>query len=316
MSKYRPSFPALARELMLTDGGIETYLMYIDGIELEEFSSFHLLDDPNHRQAIHQYYCNHAEIARRYGVNFILTSLTYRASSDWGDKLGYSKAGLAEMNHKAIALLREVADIYEGPDSKMIIGGCVGPRGDAYSLNLTMSASEAQGYHSVQIQTLKDADVDMINGLTLNNVDEAIGIARAAKALDMPVDIGFSLEQDGRLQTGQPLSEAIMQVDAETDGAPVYFTLNCAHPNDFRSALAHEPWMSRLVGLRANASDMSHGALCKLNYLDDGDPVDLGFQYGMLARNYPDFNMFGGCCGTDHRHLEEICKAVVNVRRA
>ena len=185
MAKYRENLPQLNGGLFLTDGGTETYLIYKRGLELPHFSAFYLLDDPKGYEEVRQYFTNFAAIAKKYRKGLILCSINYRASSDWGTLLGYSKRGLANMNHKAIEMLREVADEFESDSSKMVISGCIGPRGDAYELNRKMSAEEAEQYHAEQIQTLSDADVDMVTGLTLNNASEAIGIARAAKSAEM-----------------------------------------------------------------------------------------------------------------------------------
>ncbi len=311
MGKYREHLPQLDGGLFLTDGGTETYLMYKKGLELPHFSSFHHLNDPNGYEEIRQYFRNHAAVAQKYRAGFILCSINYRASSDWGALLGYSKSELADMNHKAINMLRDVADEYESDASKMVISGCVGPRGDAYKLDKKMSAEEAQQYHSEQVQTLGDADVDMISGLTLNNANEAIGIARAAKSADIPVVISFTIESGGKLRTGETLGEAIDLVDAETDNAPAYYMLNCAHPLDYEGALEDAPWMARLRGIRPNASSKSHGLLCELGRLDEGNPVELGRQLGALSRRFSHINVFGGCCGTDYVHVEEICKNVL-----
>jgi S-methylmethionine-dependent homocysteine/selenocysteine methylase len=313
MGKYRKQLPQLSGEIFLTDGGTETYLMYKRGLELPHFSAFHLLDDPKGYEEVRQYFTNYAVVAKKYRKGLILCSINYRASSDWGTLLGYSKSGLASINHKAIGMLREVADEFESDSSKMVISGGIGPRDDAYELNRKMSAEEAEQYHAEQIQTLGDADVDMVTGLTLNNASEAIGIARAAKSAEIPVVISFTVETDGKLSSGQTLKDAISLVDAETDNAPAYYMLNCAHPLDYESALEDAPWMKRLRGIRPNASSKSHGELCELGRLDEGDPVELGQQIGELSRRFGHINVFGGCCGTDHVHVEEICKRVLAV---
>ena len=315
MGKYRNQLPQLSGEIFLTDGGTETYLIYKRGLELPHFSAFHLLDEPKGYEEVRQYFTNYAAIAKKYRKGLILCSINYRASSDWGALLGYSKSGLADMNHKAIEMLREVANEYESESSKMVISGCIGPRGDAYELNRKMSAEEAEQYHAEQIQTLGDADLDMVTGLTLNNASEAIGIARAAKSAEIPVVISFSVETDGKLASGQTLKDAISLVDAETDNAPAYYMLNCAHPFDYESALEDAPWMKRLRGIRPNASSKSHGQLCELGRLDEGDAVRLGQQIGELSRRFSHINVFGGCCGTDHVHVEEICKCVLAVQQ-
>ncbi len=313
MSKYRIALPQLSGEIFLTDGGIETDLIYSRGFELPCFASFHLLNSEKGYEALRDYYRTHAAIAHKYGIGFILEAPTYRSSSDWGKELGYSEIELAAINHKAIDLMRKLRDEYETETGKIVISGCIGPREDAYLPNGSMTPDEAQEYHREQIKTLDDAGVDMICAMTLNEPDEAIGITRAAQSLGIPAVISYSLETDGNLLDGRSLEDAINSVDAATDNATAYYMINCAHPTHFESTLKDEPWTHRIRGIRANASSKSHPELWQSDKLEDGDPVELGQQNAQLARSFKHLNVFGGCCGTDHRHVEEICKSVLAV---
>jgi S-methylmethionine-dependent homocysteine/selenocysteine methylase len=151
--------------------------------------------------------------------------------------------------------------------------------------------------------------VDLVSGLTMTYAEEAIGIVSAASAAGVPATVSFTVETDGRLPSGQPLQQAIEQVDAETDGAAAYFMVNCAHPTHFADVLdAGAPALERIRGLRANASTMSHAELDQAEELDDGDPVDLARRYAELRQRLPNLTVVGGCCGTDHRHIREICR--------
>ncbi len=311
MSKYRNQLPQMSGDIFITDGGTETDLIYSRGFELPCFASYHLLNDPEGYAAITDYFRKHAEIASRYGVGFILDSLTYRASSDWSEELGYTRDELAAMNHKAIDLLRDVGKEYESESTRMVLSGCLGPREDAYMPNGLMSPEEAEQYHIEQITTLGEAGVDMITALTLNEADEAIGITRAAISLNIPVVISFSLEIDGTLLNGGLLKDAIKKVDEATDNGPAYYMINCAHPTHFNFIFDDENWVKRIRGIRANASCKSHAELNNSDTLEYGNPVELGLQNAELAKKFKHINVFGGCCGTNHRHVEEICKAVV-----
>ena len=302
----------MSGDIFITDGGTETDLIYSRGFELPCFASYHLLNEPEGYAAIKDYYRKHAEVANRYGVGFILDSLTYRASSDWSEELGYNKEELAAMNHKAIDLLRDVGNEYESESTRMVLSGCLGPREDAYMPNGRMSPNEAEQYHIEQITTLVEAGVDMITALTLNEVDEAIGITRAAMSVNIPVVISFSLETDGALLNGGLLKDAIKEIDAATDNGPAYYMINCAHPTHFDFIFDDEDWAKRIRGIRANASCKSHTELNNSETLEDGDPIELGGQYAELANRFKQLNVFGGCCGTDHRHVEEICKSVIS----
>jgi S-methylmethionine-dependent homocysteine/selenocysteine methylase len=312
MPKYRSNLPLLSGKLFLTDGGLETTLIFHDGIELPHFAAFDLLKTLEGVQTLRRYYARHAAIAEANGLGFILESPTWRASADWGEKLGYSAADLAAINRRAIALMVDLREGCESPGSPMVISGCVGPRGDGYDPGRTMSADEAEAYHTAQIGTFATSEADLVTAITMTNAEEAIGIARAAARARMPVAISFTLETDGRLPTGQNLNEAIATVDTATGAAPLYYMINCAHPTHFAHVLASgEPWLERVHGLRANASKRSHAELDAAPEIDAGDPIELGAEYRALLRRLPRINVLGGCCGTDHRHVQAICAACV-----
>ncbi len=315
MGKYRNRLPQLGSDLFLTDGGLETTLIFCEGFKLPYFAAFDLLKDERGRDELRKYYERYIDIARSGGSGFILESPTWRASSDWGHKLGYSALALASVNEDAIGLMKHLRDAHETEQMAMVISGCVGPRGDGYDPGVAMEPDEAETYHAVQINALSAAGADMVTGLTMTNVAEAIGIARAAHRAAMPVVISFTVETDGHLPTGQSLRAAIDAVDEATGDGPAYYMINCAHPTHFAVTLAEGgAWLARIRGVRANASLRSHAELDEASELDAGDPFELGRQYRDLVRKYPHINVLGGCCGTDHRHLQCIsdeCKAAL-----
>ncbi len=308
---HRAQLPQLEGDLFLTDGGIETDLIFNQGLDLPAFAAFDLLKDEAGTEALRAYYAPYAELAREQGVGFVLESPTWRASPGWAAQIGYSEQELEEMNRKAIALMSELRGRF-GNGAPIVISGCVGPQGDGYDPALMLTADAAQDYHATQIETFRDTEADMITAITMTYADEAIGIARAAKQAGLPAAISFTLETDGRLPSGQALGEAIEKVDDETGAAPAYYMINCAHPTHFDSVLDPEArWASRLRGLRANASTLSHAELDEADELDAGDPADLGARYAALRKLLPDLNVLGGCCGTDRRHVAEICSATM-----
>jgi S-methylmethionine-dependent homocysteine/selenocysteine methylase len=314
MTQYKNNLPQLSRDLFLTDGGLETTLIFHEGLDLPDFAAFDLLKDDGGYQALQNYFHTYATLARNYQVGLILESSTWRANPDWGTKLGYSSAALAEMNRKAIALLHDIRQEYETEQTRMVISGCVGPRGDGYIPTDAMTADAAADYHRPQIETFHAAGADLVTAMTMNYVEEVIGITRAAKAVGMPVVIAFTVETDGKLPTGQTLKDAIAQVDQATNHYPVYYMINCTHPTHFADALVTgESWLERIRGIRANASTKSHAELNESDSLDDGNPAELGSQYHELLNKLPSINVLGGCCGTDHRHVEAICKACLPV---
>jgi len=315
MSLDRSPLPQLGGGLFLTDGGIETTLIFHEGLALPYFAAFDLLKSAAGTAALYSYYERYASMARACGRGFVLESPTWRASRDWGDKLGYSAAALAAANGKAIALMARLRDAFAGAGSAMVVSGCVGPRGDGYDPGLVMGADEAGDYHRAQIAAFAQAGVDMVTAITMTNANEAVGVARAAAAAGLPVAISFTLETDGRLPTGQGLAEAIEAVDQATGQAPSYYMINCAHPTHFGGVLfsdraSDRTWLQRIRGLRANASRLSHAELNEARDLDAGDPAEFGEQYRALLARHPQINVLGGCCGTDHRHLGAICEAL------
>ena len=307
MTEFRNSLPQLDGGLFLTDGSIETALIFHEGIDLPNFATFDLLREIDGKEALRKQFSSYAAIARDHGVGFVLESPTWRANSDWGDKMGYSKAALGAVNEEAVSLLMEVRKDYQNEATPVVISGGLGPRGDGYVAGELMDADQAQQYHAPQIAALCRAGADLIGAMTMTNTGEAIGVTRAAMAEDMPVMISFTVETDGVLPTGQSLKEAIAEVDAATDNAPVYYMINCAHPTHFQHLLdSDEDWLLRIRGISANASCKSHAELDESVELDDGNPVELAEQFRDIRRRQKHINVLGGCCGTDPRHIDQI----------
>ncbi len=303
---YRSGLPQLGDELFLTDGGIETTLIFHHGLDLPAFASFVLLRDEGGTDELRRYYLPYVELAREAGVGFVLESPTWRASPRWAAELGVSEQELDELNRKAIALMEELRDEAGGA---AVISGCIGPQDDGYNPTTRLTAAEARDYHATQIATFADTAADMVTAMTITYADEAIGIALAGRDAGIPVAISFTLETDGRLPSGQGLGEAIAEVDEATDAAPAYYMINCAHPSHFEAVL--EPaaaWRDRIVALRANASTKSHAELDEAEDLDEGDPVDLAARYAAVRDKLPRLTVLGGCCGTDDRHVAEIVR--------
>ncbi|WP_428648185.1 homocysteine S-methyltransferase family protein [Roseibium sp.] len=297
--------------LYLSEGGTETEILYRHGHDLREFAMFELLDRPAAVSDLRDMYRRYLDTAAEFGFGALMAGLDYRASPDWGTKLGYSLAALAEFQHRCIGFLRDVAKPYEGQLPAIRICGCSGPRGDAYALNREITAEAAEEYHSVQLQTLKDCGVDLVWAATFNNVPEAVGISRAAHRIGLPVTVSFTLDSSSRLKSGPSLKQAIEATDAEAGEAkPDFYGINCSHPVEFEPALEPGNWISRVRSLRPNAAKMEKVALCKLGHIEEGDPVELGQLMGDLARRYPHIDMWGGCCGSWDRHLREIARFV------
>lgn len=310
MSKYRSSLPQLGDRLFLTDSGLETTLIFHDGIALPCFAAFLLLDEPAGHERLRAYYARHALMARVHRAGLVLEAPTWRANPDWGERLGYDATRLRETSLAAIRMLVEIRDLYESTATPVVISGNIGPRGDGYAPSTRMSPSQARDYHLPQVRAFAGSAADMVSAFTINYIDEAIGIVMAARECGLPVVISFTVETDGTLPSGESLQEAIEATDTATAGYPAYYMINCAHPDHFMGALSGEVWCRRIRGLRANASRRSHAELDDSQDLDIGDPRELAQLHGRLKGMMPWLTVVGGCCGTDHRHVESIYRAM------
>lgn len=295
----------------LTEGGQETELMYKHGHELPEFVMYPLLDDAAAVADLTDMYTRYLTVAAEHGLVPLMGGLDYRASPDWAAKIGISPEGLVEYQLRSIAFLREVARPFEERLPTILVAGVVGPRGDAYGQDHTITADEAETYHRVQLATLKQAEVDLVSAMTFNNIPEAVGVARAAASVGLPLSMSFMVDPAGRLTTGPTLREAVEAVDDQAgDARPDFYGINCSHPDEFMPALADGSWLERVRSLRPNAAMADKQALCTIGHLEAGDPAALGAQVGTLARRLPHIDIFGGCCGTWDDHLHAIARAL------
>ncbi len=292
------------RRFFLSDGGLETFMIFDKGYDLPCFSAAVLLDTDEGKADLTAYFESFIGIARDSGRGFVMDAPTWRAGTAWAGPLGQPLMEVMETNRRAVAFVSELRSKHETEDLPILINGLVGPAGDAYAADTRLAAQDALLVHAPQVHALGKAGVDMISAMTLTYAGEAIGIVQAAQEIDIPVVVAFTLETDGCLPSGQPLGEAIAEVDAATNNGPVYYMINCAHPDHFREVLdANAAWMLRIGGIRSNASRMSHAELDEADVLDDGDPVELGQLNAELLTLLPNIRVIGGCCGTDHRHV-------------
>jgi S-methylmethionine-dependent homocysteine/selenocysteine methylase len=305
------SLPQLSGDrVFLTDGGLETSLIFHHGLELPYFASFTLLEDDRGRAALRDYFSRFLTVAGERDAGFILDTATWRSNPDWGALLGYDAGALDRVNRAAVEFARELRAQHGGKPGQVLVNGVVGPRGDGYVADSQMPAADAHEYHTAQVGSFAAAGADMVSAITMTYVEEPIGIARAAAEAGIPAVISFTVETDGRLPSGQALGDAIAHVDFETGGSVAYFMVNCAHPSHFEHVLeGGGAWLGRIAGLRANASPLSHAELDEAEELDEGDPDALGAGYRALGTHLRNVNVLGGCCGTDHRHVAAIAAA-------
>ena len=296
----------------LTDGGLETDMIFTKNIDLPHFAAFPLLDNPKHMNTLQMYYSAYLDVAKKNGTGYILESPTWRANKDWGFKLGYNEQDLFRVNQKAIQCLKELKEIYKNDICDIFISGLIGPRGDGYTIDTKMTALEAHSYHLLQIKAFKKAEVDMVSAITLTYTEEAIGATLAAKENNLPIVISLTVETDGKMPNGDSLEKAIYQIDKATSDYPLYYMINCAHPSHFIDVIrTQNNWTSRIKGIRANASCKSHAELDEATELDAGNVDELGQWHAILNKYLPGLSVYGGCCGTDASHIESICKHIL-----
>jgi len=316
MPKYRTALPQLDEaSFFLTDGGLETSLIFHEGIDLPHFAACDLLRSAEGTDVLRSYFNRHAAIATRLGVGFILDTATWRANPDWTDRLGYGPDDFERVNRASVRLAEKVRRVWETEHSPIVISAVVGPRGGGRFADDRQTAQQASDYHSWQIDLFADTEADYVSGVTLDYSDEAIGMTRAAKAAGMPIVVSFTVGADGRLASGESVAEAIAAVDADSGWYPAYFAINCAHPTRLRDELLEsETVLQRVRGVRANTALATRAEIEASDTLDDGDPDELGRQLRRLREHLPQLTVLGGCCGTDVRHLEAIGRYCASAR--
>ena len=306
MKPYRTHLPQLDGGLYLTDAGLETDLIFNKGVNIQEFAAHTLLDSELGRRAMKDYFDPFLQFAKQHRTGFILDCPTWKAHRHWADSLSVTPESLQQTTNRAVAFMDEIRQPHIDTTYPIVLNGLIGPKGDAYHPESLISTDEAVDYHAEQLGWLALTAVDMVTAMTLTQSAEAVGMVKAAKAVDIPIVISFTVETDGSLPTGQPLSEAVRFVDWATESGPAYYMVNCAHPDHFDHVLKPGDWLQRIRGIRCNASRCSHAELDACETLDDGDPVELALQYQSLVKRMPWINVVGGCCGSDFRHVSAI----------
>jgi S-methylmethionine-dependent homocysteine/selenocysteine methylase len=290
----------------LADAGLETSMIFHEGFDLPCFASFVLLDTDTGRAALTRWFDRFAALATDAGTGLVLDTVTWRANMGWAAALNLDAEGIAGVNARAAAFAQGLRDRYAGQGLPVAVNGVVGPSGDGYAPGQVLTPDEAEALHRTQVAALAAAGVDLLSAITMTHTGEAIGVARAAQAAGLAHAISFTVETDGCLPSGQPLHEALAEVEAATGATPAFYMVNCAHPTHFARELTG-PLRDRIGGIRANASRLSHAELDVAEALDDGDPTEFGFFYGAFARYLPKLRVVGGCCGSDHRHVGAVC---------
>jgi S-methylmethionine-dependent homocysteine/selenocysteine methylase len=291
----------------LTDGGLETDLIFNDGCELPLFSAFVLLANEQGRTVLRRYFDRYLDIAEASVRGFVLDTATWRANAGWADRHGLTADDIRRINVEAVRFAREIRASRSWSD-RILVNGNIGPTGDGYAPDRILTPDAAEALHRPQLEAFAAEGVDIAIALTMTHVGEAVGVARLAQELKIPLGLSFTVETDGRLPDGMALNTAIAATDEATGGSPLFYGVNCAHPSHFLGELKGS-WIDRISVVRANASTLSHKELDEATELDDGDPEDFGRLYEELGRVLPNLRIVGGCCGSDCRHVAAAARA-------
>ncbi len=304
----------------LTLGGTETFLIFQKGIPLREFCAFEVFEnEPAFRMLEKEFLRPTADAALEYGYGLLADCMVWRASPDYVVKLGYARDAVARLNAVAVERMRGFVERWRSDrgvapdDAPIVLMGELGPRGDGYRIQdgAPISPDYAQAYHAYQMGALAVAGADMVGALTMTSAGETIGIVRSARDRNLPILVSPTLETDGTLPDGSSLRSFVDEVDQATDGYPLGYMVNCAHPTHLAPALVSGgPWLDRFVGFRANASCKSHAELDASTELDAGNPAELGRQMHDLRTRHG-LHIIGGCCGTDVSHIFAMARLAV-----
>lgn len=297
----------------LTDGGFETWMFFVEGFEAPEFAALVLMDDKAAREKMRAYFERFLAMAEQAQTGFVLDTNTWRGCVEWAPSLDMNSEEILRLSRDAVNFAHDIRADWASKVSPILVNGVVGPAGDGYTSQDAPDATEMERIHLPQIEILADTGVDMVSALTMTSSHEAIGVTRAAAKQSLPCVISFTVETDGRLPSGETLAQAIAATDRATQNAPLYYMVNCAHPDHFSGVLEDDgDWISRIGGLRANASRMSHAELDQSEELDDGDPDEFGSLHVGLRNMLPNLRVVGGCCGTDHRHVDHLSHQIIS----
>lgn len=292
------NFPMKPEEIWMSWTGMETDLIFNKGYELPEFAAFPMIDNPDGRERLEGYYEELIKIGRDTNVGIILNTPTWMANPDRAIGVGYGADDLPRVTHDAVALARGVAQKHD--DVATLVSVQIGPQGDGYKPGIAAIDASA-AYHAPQIMAAKTSDADLVSAYTLGSTGEAIGISIAANRIGVPALISYTVETDGKLADGTSLAEAVLALSEQAK--PAAIMVNCAHPDHISNGLDGGAWEAKLSGIIANASRQSHAELDECEVLDDGDPEELSLQLAELKKAHSGLTVFGGCCGTDLRHL-------------
>jgi S-methylmethionine-dependent homocysteine/selenocysteine methylase len=285
-------------KLILLEGAVTERLRRDDAISLHP-TLVHapLIYDTQGRAALREIYEDYLQVAEGAAVPFLMCTPTWRANRERVK----NAAANPQINADAVRFLQEL----RGARRFAKIIGMTGCKNDCYKPEEGLSAEEAELFHAWQLNQLANAGADLLLAETLPNVDEAIGIARAMAATDVPYLISFVISRDGRVLDGSPLLDAIRRVDEAVDRKPLGFMVNCAYPTFLCADQQPAELFERLIGYQANASSLDHCDLEGSTELQAENVADWGDEMLRLNRQFG-LKILGGCCGTNADYLRYL----------
>ena len=262
-----------------------------------------LIYDPNGRFALKSLWQEYINIAKKYGLPFLATTPTRRANKERVEQADYNFSIVID-NVKFLRKIRQQSNL------EMYVGGLMGCKGDAYTGENALSESDARAFHKWQADLFRAAEADFLYAGIMPTLPEATGMAQAMSDTGLPYIISFTIQKDGKLIDGTTISKAIATIDNSVDEKPICYMTNCVHPSIVYEALS-QPFnqnnlvRNRFLGIQANTSPLSYSELDESLDLKCSDPIQ--FAEDMLKlRDISNIKIFGGCCGTDNRHMEQV----------
>lgn len=260
-------------------------------------------------KALSELWNGYIDIARRYGLPFLATTPTRRANKDRISLSRYSERIIGDN-------VRFLRNIQKKADINMYVGGLMGCRGDAYTANGALSEEDAYNFHKWTAEHFLKAEVDFLYAGIMPSLPEAAGLAKAASDMNLPYIISFTIQGNGMLIDGTSISDAIQYIDSVTENKPAIYMSNCIHPGILFQALSQPFNQTSLVkerfrGIQANTSPLSYVELDNSLELKCSDPETWADEMIRLSE-ISDIKIWGGCCGTNNRHMECLVKRLVS----
>lgn len=257
------------------------------------------------RAALRALWKEYAAIAGKYRLPFLAMTPTRRANRE---RVG-AAAFPDTVNRDNLRFLQSVR---QECGCEMYIGGLMGCMGDAYTGEGALHRAQALDFHSWQAKEFAAAGADFLYAGIMPALSEAVGMAGAMANSGLPYIISFTIREDGRLIDGTAIHDAITEIDRAVTVSPVCYMANCVHPRIVRQALCQpfnrtDTVRRRFLGLQANTSPLPYQELDGAAELHASPPEAFAEEMMALHAVHP-LRIFGGCCGTDGRHIECVAR--------